>query len=228
MPEKKRAKLSKTVEKRVFQQGNSQCAFCPESEIASLQIHHIDENPANSVVENLLLVCANCHTKITGGVISEADVRLKKRELERINPKPNAKPATVSVNISDSQFRGDIAHTINKFTTPRTPRVAYPVGSLGSNLSQKGYVDYLITRYYEFRKADTSFGRRVGFSYAELHKTIQKEFGHRTFYMPEGFFQRLVDFLKMRIDRTILGKRNISRHTPNYHSYEKHFEEYNS
>src|SRR5271154_4224155 len=104
MLEKKRVKPSKTLEKRVFQQANSQCAFCPEVEATSLQIHHIDENPTNSVIENLLLVCANCHTQITAGVISEADVRLKKRQLEWANPKSNAKQATVSVNISASQF----------------------------------------------------------------------------------------------------------------------------
>lgn len=216
---KKRTALSKTTEKRVFQQAASRCVFCTEADVASLQIHHIDGDPANSIIGNLLLVCANCHTKITAGVLSEADVRLKKRQLDW-SPPPAA--AAVSVSISGSQFRGDIAQTITKITTPRTPRVQHPIGSLGADLQRRGYVDYLIARYYEFRDADVHYGRRGAYSHAELHKTIQREFGHRTFFMPVEYFPQLVEFLQMRIDRTIKGKHNGSKGIPNYHSYEKH------
>lgn len=80
MAKKARTRLSKTLEKRVFQEAGSKCAFCPETYIVSLQIHHIDGNPSNNAFENLILVCALCHTKITGGVISEEAVRLKKRQ----------------------------------------------------------------------------------------------------------------------------------------------------
>lgn len=82
---KKRTKLPKIVEKRVFQEANSKCAFCSEKEIAALQIHHIDGDPAHNLIENLLLVCANCHAKITGGVLSTAAVRLKKDQLSMPN-----------------------------------------------------------------------------------------------------------------------------------------------
>lgn len=216
---KKRTTLSKTTEKRVFQQAASRCVFCTEADVASLQVHHIDGDPSNNVVANLLLVCANCHTKITAGVLSEADVRLKKRQLEW---SPSATSAAVSVSISNSRFRGDIAHTITKISTARAPRVQHPPGSLGADLRRRGYVDYLIARYYEFRDADGFYGRRSGYSHAELHKTIQREFGFRTFFMPVEYFPQLVDFLHMRIDRTIKGKHNASRGMPSYHSYEEH------
>ena len=83
------------------------CGFCPEQEIASLQVHHIDSDPTNNILENLIIVCATCHTKITGGVISEADVRTKKREVEWLHGKQVAhRPtAAVSVSITGSTFR---------------------------------------------------------------------------------------------------------------------------
>lgn len=221
---KKRPTLSKTIEKRAFQQAGAACGFCPEQEIASLQIHHIDGDPSNNALENLLVVCASCHTKITRGVISEADVRTKKREVEWCSGQRTLQQPTaaVNVNIAGSTFQGDIAQNITKIVSPKMPRTAHPPGSLGADLRRKGYIDYLVSRYFEFRKADRSYGQRRPFSYAEIHRTIQHEFGHKTFFMPVEFFERLVEFLQMRIDRTILGKHNASRSVPNYHSYAQH------
>jgi hypothetical protein len=195
--------------------------------VAALQAHHIDLDPANNVLENLLVVCATCHSKISGGVISESDVRTKKREVEwthtqRVIPKP---AAAVNVNITGSSFRGDIAQNLTKIVTPRTPRVIHPAGSLGADLRKKGYIDYLITRYFEFRRADKSYGDRRPFSHSVIHTSIQKEFGHKTFFNPVEFFPRMAGFLQSKIDKTILGKNNTSRHSPNYHSFEEHLRE---
>lgn len=221
---KKRIPLSKTTEKRAFQQAGSVCGFCPEQEIASLQVHHIDSDPTNNILENLIIVCATCHTKITGGVISEADVRTKKREVEWLHGKRVAhRPtAAVSVSITGSTFRGDIAQNITKISTPRSPRVAHPPGSLGADLGKRGYIDYLLTRYFEFRRADKSYVSGRPFSHAEIHQTIQRKFGHRTFFMPVESFERLAEFLRKRINRTIRGSNNLSRGIPNCHSYEEH------
>ncbi len=222
MPSKKRTKPPRTIEKRVFQQAGSQCAFCEASEIASLQVHHIDGNPDNHEVENLLLVCANCHGKITGGVISEAEVRTKKRQLDWSPPSASTRSPAVSVSINASQFRGDIAHTITKITTPRAPRTKHPEGSIGADVRKKGYIDYLLARYRKFREADSYYGRRDKYSPSEIHKTIQSVFGYLTFFMPVEFFPKLVDFLQWRIGRTIQAQRNTSRGIPSFHSYEEH------
>jgi len=227
MTQKNHPKLPKTKEKKIFQEANSSCAFCQESEIASLQIHHIDQVPNNNAMDNLLLVCANCHTKITGGVFSEADVRLKKRTLEYTRqPIKDKSPGNVCVNVTGSTFRGDIAHTMTKIVTPHEVRISHPLGSIGAELNMKGYVDYLIAKYFKFRKADSSYGRKETFSHAEIHSSIQNELGHRTFFAPNELFPRLVNYLHMRIDRTILGKQNIHKGIPNYHTYEEHLLQY--
>jgi 5-methylcytosine-specific restriction endonuclease McrA len=82
---KKRTRLPKALEKRIYQEAGSKCVFCPESDVVTLQVHHIDNDPANNAFENLLLVCATCHAKVTGGVMSLESVRLKKRQLSGLD-----------------------------------------------------------------------------------------------------------------------------------------------
>lgn len=42
---------------------NGKCIDCGEDKYYLLQIHHIDSNPSNNVIDNLEIVCANCHIK---------------------------------------------------------------------------------------------------------------------------------------------------------------------
>ena len=86
---KKRAKPSNRLWGQLFQEADHHCAFCPETVVESLQIHHIDEDRSNNDFKNLIMVCASCHTKITGGVIVETDVRLKKYQLGMPSKRPS-------------------------------------------------------------------------------------------------------------------------------------------
>ena len=47
------------------QEINSKCPFCSNTDVGHFEIHHIDENPNNNKVDNLLLLCPICHSKIT-------------------------------------------------------------------------------------------------------------------------------------------------------------------
>jgi hypothetical protein len=221
---KKRHTIPKPVEKRAYQETGSACAFCREREIASLEVHHIDGDPANNKLENLLVVCGTCHGKITGGVISLADVAFQKRmaHFGELKPVDRGNEASVRVNIVGSNFRGDVAHTITKITASRPLKMQYPIRSIGANLEMKGYIDYLLSRYFDYRKADSSYGRKGGFSHAVIHKNIQRKFGYKTFFTPEDHFEALARYLKEGIDRTIQGKRNRAQGKRNYHSYSEH------
>lgn len=224
---KARVKVPKSMEKRAFQEAGARCSFCDEAEVSALQVHHIDGDPANNVLDNLFVACASCHAKVTAGIISEADVRAKKRGLAgvyRSRSQAGLAPV-VQVTITDSQFRGDIAQNMTKIVTRGSPRVAHPPGSLGADLRKKGYVDYLISQYFRFKKADASYGVRRPSNPAEIHVTIQREFGHKTFFMPVEFFDRLVEFLCRRIDQTVLGRNNRSRGVRNYHTFGQHLAE---
>ena len=49
------------IGKRLIQERKSCCAVCGAD--AGLQVHHLDGNRLNNSSENLLTVCASCHTK---------------------------------------------------------------------------------------------------------------------------------------------------------------------
>lgn len=221
---KKRISIPSQTQKRIYQESSSACALCREDDIATLEIHHIDEDPSNNEDENLLLVCASCHSRITQGAISQADVDLHKKKA-RFGALGNLEHQTSpQVNISGGTMNGDIANTINNFTTNSSPKIQHPLGSIGANLQMNGYISYLIARYYKFKQADSSYGKesRKKFSHAVIHTNIQNKFGGKTFFLPEDKFSDLVIYLQQKIDSTIQGKRNKKIGRSSYHSYADH------
>lgn len=70
IPAKTKALLQKEI--------NSSCPFCSNDDVGHFQIHHIDENPENNDLGNLLMLCPTCHSKITkGDILSSAVIELK-------------------------------------------------------------------------------------------------------------------------------------------------------
>ena len=52
------------------------CPFCGYSQAENLHHHHIDEGSSNTVFNNMISVCPNCHTKIGSGEISRKQVQV--------------------------------------------------------------------------------------------------------------------------------------------------------
>jgi len=76
-----------TVSRYVRELFNYHCARCEKdcrktkNAQMVLQVHHIDENPANNALENLIALCASCHLKIEGEARLHAPYREKQLEL---------------------------------------------------------------------------------------------------------------------------------------------------
>ncbi len=59
VPEKKRRiPIAPAVRESVLREFNHRCAICGADRP---QIHHIDEDPSNNTLDNLLPICPNCH-----------------------------------------------------------------------------------------------------------------------------------------------------------------------
>ncbi len=83
---KRRVPIRMSVKKEVFERAENVCQHCGHS--FGLDIHHIDENPSNNRMSNLILLCANCHRQV--GSISK--IALKNEAL-----KPYKKAKTINV-----------------------------------------------------------------------------------------------------------------------------------
>lgn len=70
---KVRAELQKEI--------NSICPFCKNDDVGHFEIHHIDEDPSNNKINNLILICPICHSKITKGDILFKEVIIAKENL---------------------------------------------------------------------------------------------------------------------------------------------------
>ena len=68
MAKKERVEIPEDVSALVLYRANRCCCVCHEPRKA-VQIHHIDENPANNDPANLAVLCLQCHddTQVKGG-----------------------------------------------------------------------------------------------------------------------------------------------------------------
>lgn len=217
-------KLPSMLQKQVFQEAASCCAFCNEKSVPALEIHHIDEDRTNNAFENLILVCSTCHSKITHGEISQADVLVQKRIMQsQAQSNRTALPhSSQNVTVAHTQNTGIIANVVT-IRGKGTPKTNYPNDSIGADTIKNGYIHYLYGRYVECRKGDASFGaiaHSQRFHPGELHRTIRSKFKTQTFFIHVSRFCELVEYMQGRIDQTILGRYNRSRHQPNYQSFE--------
>lgn len=102
---KKRISIPKVTKVRseLQKEINSVCPFCPNDDVGHFQIHHIDEDPSNNEPINLLLLCPNCHSKITKEDISKQDVIDKKINLR--NRESKVQFITVSIDEENCGWR---------------------------------------------------------------------------------------------------------------------------
>lgn len=78
---KVRKPISPKMRALLQKESQSRCPFCSNEDVQHHEVHHIDENPANNDAFNLILICRNCHGKITQGAISMKDVIIIKNNI---------------------------------------------------------------------------------------------------------------------------------------------------
>jgi hypothetical protein len=154
-----------------------------------------------------------------GNVIRLVDAVRGKTVTSSARPTRKA-PATNVINITGDIKGGIVANTV-QVPHSRSVRMNYPIGSVGANLHKKNYVTYLIARYFTYRDADSSYRATRPFTHAEIHRTIESKFKVKTYFVPETLFEKECDYLKQRIDATVVGKNNRSKHIRNYESFDE-------
>jgi hypothetical protein len=60
-----RDKIPHTISTALMVKNRHKCCVCNEKN-KHVQIHHIDGNPNNNEIDNLAVLCLDCHSKVTG------------------------------------------------------------------------------------------------------------------------------------------------------------------
>ncbi len=224
IPAKTKAKLQKEIK--------SECPFCGNEDVEHFQIHHIDENPSNDVFDNLLLICPTCHSKITKGDINSEVVLQKKISLSQENT-TNQNQTTTKVNNFNAPINNAVVgdnNAVNINTTvvkKATKKVVnkYPEGSIGSDIHKKNYISYLITRYNEYKEWEVG---KENMSYGFFGSNLKKRFkvgkDSSIYHVPLERFEELADYIKSRVDKTVLAKIKGKEHK-NYSSFSEYIEQ---
>jgi len=84
---KKRTSIPQLNKTRAIlqQEIKSKCPFCSSTDVGHFEIHHIDENPNNHKIGNLLLLCPTCHSKITKKDILIDEIQKVKQNISNSN-----------------------------------------------------------------------------------------------------------------------------------------------
>jgi hypothetical protein len=62
----------------------SRCPFCDSEDVGHFEIHHINEDPTDHHIDNLLLLCRQCHSKFNKKVWALEAAKSKKNELVKL------------------------------------------------------------------------------------------------------------------------------------------------
>lgn len=212
---KVRAELQKEI--------NSSCPFCNNDDVGHFEIHHIDENPSNNEIRNLILLCPLCHSKITKGDISNFEVLKRKFELVTI-PIITDKRDKNSVNFN-AKVGNAIIGDNNKVTIKKlgkTQKAKYPEGCIGFDTIKANYIGHLIKRYNEYKEYEVG---KAGMNYGAFGSILKREFKiapTRTIYnVPIEKFDDLSLYIQGRIDKTKLARIKGTEHK-NYSKFEEY------
>ncbi len=213
-------KRSVRLEKEMIAEAGGLCGWCRKP--VSLEIHHIDENPGNTVPQNLIAICGACHDEAKKGYPSPADFTARKLQLQwqrtaMLSHSLTAPQKKMVVRIKKAK-NPQFAETINNYRGVKPPRANPAVDAIEADAAMKGYVGYLIKRYIWCRIEEQKRGDPRRFHPAMAKNIVEKAVGFAPYGAPQKSFDVVVKRLVALVCRTKWAKQ--VRYSP--HSWERH------
>jgi len=225
-----RTKIPKKIEHLVKDECLHACANpkCRQWISSAHEIHHIDGDPGNNALENLILLCSSCHSQTTRGIHSEADICFWKRmaQMEVLSTPAELQKGTTTIH-NQGGIAGHSVHVETAIFKPSKTSAKTPTlpGTIGADPSMRTYADYLVKRYIDWRKKGSRIDRRQ-FDPGSAHGILGKGFGSPStvMHISQTRFFEWVAQAQEKINKTVWGKNSKNR---NYHTYEEHLKERN-
>lgn len=226
---KSRKKPSQRARALLQKEISSQCPFCISQEVDTFEVHHLNEIPDDDRLENEIMICPTCHTKIHAGTIPRNEVYIKKFKLMEAAkqgnqqiPSPHERPSNniTQINLGDKtiQVAGDL--TVQMMQNRRA-KAAVPVsGVIGTSPNERSYIEYLYHRLIDYKKAIPGYdSKRAG---SIVARYVSGAFGTTWTYVPIEKFDSLVSLLQQKIEETPIGRKHKKNGTKAYSSFEEH------
>lgn len=212
---------------RLLQETNGLCPFCDFKDAGLMQFHHIDNNRANTVLENLIAVCPICHIKITANEISVDEVIKKKIKLQK-NIMTDNKAEQTTFNIDSENISNSLIGNNNKVILNVKKHVIsknkFVEGELGFETQKANYISHLITRYNEYKTNEVG---KENMKYGVFQASLKKHFKIGTTRtlnnLPIGRFPELVELVQKRINTTTFAKKFGKGHK-NFSTFQEYLE----
>jgi len=115
MAKKNRVTISEDIAAEILFLSDRTCCICNERG-KQVQIHHIDENPANNAIENLSVLCFDCHnqTMIKGGFGRKLDssqiIKYRHEWLARVKNRKSKADEIASIHTVTGSTKSVIAN----------------------------------------------------------------------------------------------------------------------
>jgi hypothetical protein len=227
---KKRKPIPKAIEHQVREECFQACAnpTCRKWNTATHELHHIDGDRSNSVYENLILLCANCHKLEQAGIITAQEITIWKSRA-KIGRLPLPKEAMPPMNSVQGDNYGVMAERIEKLTIKlgggkSKSSEVFPA-TIGANADMREYANRLVKRYIDWRKNSEKYWpdtKRKPFSPSSAHGILCEGFGSQSVLrIPDHRFEAWVCSAQKKIDRTIFGQQQPK----NYSTWEEFLKE---
>lgn len=158
-----------------------------------------------------------------------APSELKEMDGRKDRYKPARKTSAGKIHLGEVTAHGSGTNNIkiDYREAAKAPKEKYADGTIGRDPQKRNYIAYLLTRYYEFKKADVSFGadpvehaRIMNGIYPIVNNTIRKLFGAYPNGLEDFKFPALVTYMQAKIDGTRLGRKQKKAGKGRYKSFE--------
>ena len=223
-----RTRISERVKKKLRQETENRCPICGEDNEFTFEYHHIKPvaEGGKSEEKNLILLCSNCHSKVTHSQIEESEILRVKKLLSNDYYQYRAKKTARNVIDFSGINKGQVANNIEKIeikTQNKTVKINPPPGAIASSLLHRNYIKSLVDKYHKFKKSEVG---QEKMKYSILHDSIKREFGAKWDMIPLERFNDLSAYLQDRIDKTILGKIHKAKGRRSYSTFEEYIDKH--
>lgn len=223
---KKSVRIRPTARERAILQKEvgSQCPICGNGDVGEFQVHHLNGNPSDSDLTNLLLICPNCHAKFTNHTYSpEIGYQAKLKAIQKTSSGKNnheSSPHIVQINHGDKvvQAAGNVSI---RMPCGRKSKAAVPIsGVIGTSPHERAYIQYLYNRLMDYKMAIPGYdGGRAG---RVVSRYVRDAFGTTKWTMvPIDQFDALSALLQEKIETTPIGRKHAKNGTKAYSTFEE-------